>query len=317
MAELTNPHPPSGDLFDEIDELKRARNAVILAHFYQDPDIQDLADVIGDSLALSQAAQKTDADVILFAGVHFMAETAKILNPDKTVIVPDLAAGCSLADSAPTDAFRRFREEHPDHVVVSYINTTAEVKALSDWICTSSNALRIIEQIPKEKPILFAPDANMGRWLIRETGRDMTLWQGVCVVHDVFSEKRILALMAEHPNAEVLAHPECQEAILRHADVVGSTTKIIKHAVESAGTEFIVATEPGVLHQMEKQAPGKTYIAAPPDDETCACNECPYMRLNTLEKIRDALRDLKPQVDVAPEIARKALVPVERMLALG
>ncbi len=317
MAELTNPHPPSGDLFDEIDELKRARNAVILAHFYQDPDIQDLADVIGDSLALSQAAQKTDADVILFAGVHFMAETAKILNPDKTVIVPDLAAGCSLADSAPTDAFRRFREEHPDHVVVSYINTTAEVKALSDWICTSSNALRIIEQIPKEKPILFAPDANMGRWLIRETGRDMTLWQGVCVVHDVFSEKRILALMEEHPNAEVLAHPECQEAILRHADVIGSTTKIIKHAVESAGTEFIVATEPGVLHQMEKQAPGKTYIAAPPDDETCACNECPYMRLNTLEKIRDALRDLKPQVDVAPEIARKALVPVERMLALG
>jgi quinolinate synthase len=317
MAEQSTPTPPAGDLFDEIDELKRARNAVILAHFYQDPDIQDLADVIGDSLALSQAAQKTDADVILFAGVNFMAETAKILNPDKTVVVPDLAAGCSLADSAPTEAFRRFREAHPDHVVVSYINTTAEVKALSDWICTSSNALRIIQQIPEEKPILFAPDANMGRWLIRETGRDLTLWQGVCVVHDVFSEKRILKLMEEHPDAEVLAHPECTEAILRHADVIGSTTKIIKHAVESAGTEFIVATEPGVLHQMEKLAPGKTYIAAPPENETCACNECPYMRLNTLEKIRDALRDLRPQVDVPKEIAGQALVPLERMLALG
>lgn len=316
---MTQPakHLPGDDIFDEIEQLKRDRNAILLAHYYQDPDIQDIADVIGDSLALAQAAQKTDAEVICFAGVHFMAETAKILNPERVVVVPDLEAGCSLADSAPADAFARFKAEHPDHTVVSYINCSADVKAMSDWICTSSNAERVIAAIDEQTPILFAPDANLGRFLMQKTGREMTLWNGVCVVHDVFSERRILELKASHPKAKLLAHPECQEAVLRHADLVGSTTKIIKYAVEDEATEYIVATEPGVLHQMEKLAPHKTYIAAPPEDASCACNECPFMRLNTLEKIRDALKNLSPRIEVPEETARRALAPLERMLSLG
>jgi quinolinate synthase len=309
--------PPSTDALDDIERLRRERNAVILAHYYQEPEIQDLADVCGDSLQLAQAAQKTDADVIVFSGVHFMAETAKILNPDKTVVVPDLEAGCSLADSCPADAFARFKAQHPDHVVVSYINCTAEVKALSDWICTSSNADRVIGAIPEDKPILFAPDANLGRYLMRKTGREMVLWQGLCIVHDVFSERALLELRAEHPDAEVLAHPECQEAILRHADFIGSTTKIIERGAKSDAPAFIVATEPGVLHQMARQSPDKQFIPLPGQDESCACNECPYMRLNTVEKLRDALRDLSPAIDVDPDLARRAMVPLERMLSLG
>jgi len=307
----------AGDIFEEIAELKREKNAILLAHYYQEPDIQDIADVIGDSLALAQAASKVEKDVICFAGVHFMAETAKILNPDRIVVVPDMEAGCSLADSCPAEAFREFREARPDHVVVSYINCSAAVKAQSDWICTSSNARRVIEAIPKEQPILFAPDQNLGRYLIRETGREMTLWQGVCVVHDIFSEDRLLALMEKHPDAEVVAHPECQDSILRHANFVGSTTAMIKQVSRSSAVSFIVATEPGVIHQMEKEAPGKRFIAAPPEDETCACNECPFMRLNTLEKIRDSLKTLEPRIEMSTELRLAAKRPLERMLALG
>ena len=305
------------DIIEEIEALKRSRNAVILAHYYQEPEIQDIADVVGDSLALAQAAQKTDADVICFAGVHFMAEGAKILNPSKTVVVPDLEAGCSLADSCPPDDFARFKAAHPDHVVVSYINCSAEVKALSDWICTSSNAARVIAAIPEDQPIIFAPDKNLGRFLAAETGRDMLLWDGVCIVHDVFSEQRILELREAHPGAELIAHPECPEAVLRHADYVGSTTQLIKRSVASEASTFIVATEPGVIHQMERESPGKTFLPAPGKDESCACNECPFMRLNTLEKLRDCLRDLGPTVDVDPALAERALKPLERMLSLG
>jgi quinolinate synthase len=316
MTEPAQTHV-AGDIFEEIEALKAEKNAILLAHYYQDPDIQDIADVIGDSLALAQAAQKVDKDVICFAGVHFMAETAKILNPERTVVIPDLEAGCSLADSCPVEAFRAFKAERPDHVVVSYINCSAAVKAESDWICTSSNARRVIDAIPEDQPILFAPDINLGRYLVRETGRQMTLWEGVCVVHDVFSEERILALKEQHPEAEIIAHPECTDAILRHAVFVGSTTGLIRHVKESDATSFIVATEPGVLHQMEKLAPDKTFIAAPPEDETCSCNECPYMRLHTLEKIRDALKNLEPRIELPPDLREAAKKPLERMLALG
>ncbi len=316
MADPVSNHV-AGDIFEEIEALKREKNAILLAHYYQEDDIQDIADVIGDSLALAQAAQKVDKDVIVFAGVHFMAETAKILNPERIVVIPDLEAGCSLADSCPADAFRAFKEARPDHVVVSYINCSAEVKALSDWICTSSNARRVIDAIPKDTPIIFAPDQNLGRYLIRETGREMVLWEGVCLVHDVFSEQRILELKKANPEAEIIAHPECQDAILRHAAFVGSTTGLIKRVSESDAQVFIVATEPGVIHQMEKQAPGKTFLPAPPEDETCACNECPYMRLNTLEKIRDCLRSLEPRLELEDTLREAAKKPLERMLSLG
>ena len=307
---------PTLDLYDEIERLKKEKNAIILAHYYQEADIQDIADYIGDSLGLSRKAAETDADIIVFAGVHFMAETAIIVNPDKKVILPDLNAGCSLADSCPPDQFKAFVESHPDHTVVSYINCSAAVKALSDIICTSSNAEHIIRQIPEDKPIIFAPDQNLGRYLMKQTGRDMLLWEGVCIVHEVFSEQKLVQLKMRHPEAEVLAHPECEEAVLRHADFIGSTTGILRYATESPTETFIVATEGGILHQMEKQNPTKTFIAAPPDNG-CACNECPHMRLNTIEKLYLCLKHEQPQITMDEELRKKALVPIERMLEMS
>ena len=308
---------PTLDLFEAIDALKKERNAVILAHYYQDPDIQDVADFIGDSLALAQKAEGTTADVILFAGVHFMAETAKILNPSKTVLVPDMAAGCSLADSCPAPELAKLKARYPDHVVVSYINCSAEVKALTDIICTSSNAVKVIESIPADKGIIFAPDKNLGRYLIQQTGRDMVLWQGTCIVHEQFSARKLVALKARHPEAVVLAHPECEDQVLVHADVIGSTKKLLDHVTAHPEGTFIVVTEPGIMHQMAKAAPGATLIAAPPEEDTCACNECPFMRLNTLEKIYLALRDMQPELLMEPELMAKAKVPLDRMLELS
>ncbi len=307
---------PAIDLYEEIEALKDQRNALILAHYYQDPDIQDIADYLGDSLKLAQIASQTDADVIVLCGVLFMAETAKIINPGLTVLLPDLDAGCSLAEGCPADAFAEHIARYPDHAVVTYINTSAGVKALSDIICTSSNAPRVIASVPPDQPILFAPDKHLGRYLIRQTGRDMLLWEGTCVVHDIFSEQEILRLKAEYPQALVLAHPECQETILRHADHIGSTTSIIKFATSRNGGQFIVATEEGVVHQMKKMAPDNLYIPAPTDDG-CACNQCPYMRKITLEKVYLALRDLQPEITLDEELRLKALRPLERMLALG
>src|ERR1700733_14175956 len=272
------------DLFLEIDRLKKEKNAVVLAHYYQDADIQDVADYIGDSLGLAQQAEKTTADLIVFAGVHFMAETAKILNPGKKVVLPDLRAGCSLADSAPGYLFKAFREKHPDHLVISYINCSAEVKALSDIICTSSNAEKIVESIPKDQKIIFAPDRNLGAYLVKKTGRDMLLWDGACMVHEIFSLEKITRLKVRYPEAKLIAHPECEEPILRLADFIGSTTALLKYSQSDASQEFIVATETGILHQMQKENPTKTFIPAPPTTN-CACNDCPYMKLNTLEKL--------------------------------
>jgi quinolinate synthase len=305
------------ELEAEIRRLKVERNAVILAHYYQESEIQDLADFVGDSLQLSQAAAKTTADVICFCGVHFMAETAKILNPDKIVVVPDLQAGCSLADGCPAPLFSKWLEKYPDHTVVSYINCSADVKALSDVICTSSNAVKIVKALGKEK-VVFAPDRHLGAFVAKQTGRDdLVLWQGTCIVHETFSERRLLELKAKHPDAEIIAHPECDESILRHASHVASTSGLIKYAKESPKQTFIVATEAGILHKMQKEAPGKTLIAAPPEDESCSCNECPFMRRNTLEKLYLCLRDLQPRVDV-PEATRvKALKPIERMLEMS
>jgi quinolinate synthase len=307
---------PSLDLFAEIARLKRDMNAILLAHYYQEPDIQDIADVIGDSLQLAQAAARTRADAIVFCGVHFMAETAKILNPDKLVVVPDLTAGCSLADGCPASAFEPFIRAHPGHFVISYINCSAEVKALSDVICTSSNAERIIRQIPPERPIIFAPDQQLGRYLMRKTGRDMLLWPGACSVHVIFSERAIVRLKAEHPDALVLAHPECEERVLRLADHIGSTTSILEYARKSPARSFIVATEPGIIHQMKKACPDKEFIPAPPDNG-CACNECPYMRLNTVEKVYLAMRDRRPEITLAEELRTRCLAPLERMLEIS
>jgi quinolinate synthase len=304
------------DLFGEIARLKREMNAVILAHYYQEPDIQDIADVIGDSLALSQAAAKTDASVIVFCGVHFMAETAKILNPDKLVLLPDLAAGCSLSDSCPAPAFEAFVGAHPGHTVITYINSSAAVKALSDVICTSSNAEKIVRRIPGERPILFAPDQHLGRYVIRQTGRDMVLWPGACSVHVTFSERRLIRLKAEHPDALVLAHPECEESVLRLADHVGSTTSILKYATTSPAPRFIVVTEAGIIHQMKKACPDKEFIPAPPESG-CSCNECPYMRLNTLEKVYLCMRDRRPAITLDEELRAKCLVPLQRMLEMS
>jgi quinolinate synthase len=304
------------DLFDDIARLKREMNAIILAHYYQEPDIQDIADVIGDSLQLAQAAAKTDASVIVFCGVHFMAETAKILNPRKLVLLPDLAAGCSLSDGCPAPQFEEFVRRHPGHTVITYINSSAAVKALSDIICTSSNAERIVRQIPAERPILFAPDQHLGRFVIKQTGRNMVLWPGSCSVHVTFSERRLIRLKAEHPDALVLAHPECEEPVLRHADHVGSTTSILNYAVRSPATSFIVATEAGIIHQMKKAAPGKTFIPAPPENG-CSCNECPYMRLNTLEKVHRCMRDRRPEIEMPSDLRLKCLVPLQRMLEMS
>jgi quinolinate synthase len=310
------PAPAVADLDAEIVRLKAERNAVLLAHYYQESEIQDLADFIGDSLQLAQAAQKTKADVILFAGVHFMAETAKILNPERIVVVPDMRAGCSLADGCPVERFRAWKAKYPGAIVISYVNCSAAVKAESDYICTSSNAKKIVAAVPSDKQILFAPDRNLGRYLIKETGRDMVLWPGSCVVHETFSHKKLVGLKQQHPHAQIIAHPECDQVVLELADFVGSTSALLKHVVTDGGSEYIVATEPGILHQMRKQAPHKTLIAAPPTG-TCACNECPYMRLNTAEKVYLALRDLAPRLELDETLRRRAQVPIERMLELS
>ena len=304
------------DLFEAINALKQKLNAVILAHYYQDPDIQDIADYLGDSLGLSQQAASTNADVIVFAGVHFMAETAKILNPDKLVLLPDLDAGCSLADSCPADAFAEFKADYPNHLVISYINCTAEIKAMSDIICTSSNAVKIVNQIPKYQPIIFAPDRNLGRYVMEQTGRDLVLWQGSCIVHETFSEKKLIQLKIEHPDAEIIAHPECEPPVLRHASYIGSTTALLKYSQTSSSREFIVATEPGIIHQMQKQTPTKRFIPAPAMNN-CACNECPYMRLNTLEKLYLAMENRQPEITMSEEIRVAALRPMQRMLEMS
>ncbi|MCU0656241.1 MAG: quinolinate synthase NadA [Polyangiaceae bacterium] len=302
---------------EEIVRLKKERNAIILAHYYQDGEIQDVADFIGDSLQLAQAARSAKADVICFAGVHFMAETAKILNPERIVVIPDLDAGCSLADGCPAERFRQWKARHPGAVTVSYINCSAAVKAESDYICTSSNAEKIVRAIPADKTILFAPDRNLGRHVEKVTGRTMIHWPGSCLVHETFSERKIIALLERHPGAEVIAHPECEDGILRHASFIGSTTALLKYAVSSPKQRFIVATEPGILHQMKKQAPDKEYIPAPPMNERCACNECPHMKRNTLEKVYLALRDLQPRIEMDASLRERARLPIDRMLALS
>lgn len=299
----------------EILRLKEEMRAVILAHYYQDSIIQDIADIRGDSFELSRRARESDADVIVFAGVHFMAETAKILNPAKTVLMPDLNAGCSLAESAPAHLFRRFREAHPDHLAVTYINCTAEVKALSDIICTSSSAETILERIPKDIPILFSPDKNLGRYVREKTGREMLLWQGVCTVHEQFSERRIAQLHNDNPDAEVIAHPECEGGVLQQADFIGSTSALLQYVQSSPARRFIVATEAGILHQMRLKAPEKEFIPAPPDNQ-CACNVCDYMKVNTLEKLYLCMRDRRPEIIVPEHVRLRALPPIERMLAL-
>lgn len=304
------------DLFGAIEELKKELNAVVLAHYYQEPDIQDIADYIGDSLGLSQKAANTDADVIVFAGVHFMAETAKILNPNKLVLLPDLDAGCSLADSCPPDEFGAFKAAHPDHIVVSYINCSAAIKAMSDIICTSSNSVKIVQQIPEDQPIIFAPDKNLGRYVSEQTGRDLVMWEGSCIVHETFSEKKIVQLKIEHPQAEIIAHPECEPQVLRHADYIGSTTALLKYCQQSATEEFIVATEPGIIHQMEKDAPQKNFIPAPAMNN-CACNECPHMRLNTLEKLYLAMKNRAPEITLPEDTRVAALKPIQRMLEMS
>lgn len=304
------------NLEEEILELKKKHNAVILAHYYQESEIQDLADFIGDSLELSRKAVSTDADVIVFAGVHFMAETAKILNPTKKVIVPDLNAGCSLAEGCPAPMFKQFIDANPGHIVISYINCSAAVKALSDIICTSSNAVKIVELVPKDKNIIFAPDRNLGKYIIRKTGRDMLLWQGTCIVHETFSERKIIGLKLENPDALLIAHPECEENVLDRADFIGSTSALLKFTSESGSNEFIVATEEGIIHQMLKRSPGKKFIPAPPD-ANCSCNECPYMKLNTMEKLYLCMRDLKPEIIMDEEIRLKALKPIQKMLEMS
>lgn len=307
---------PTLDLFAEIATLKKQKNAIILAHYYQDADIQDVADFIGDSLGLAQQAEKTNADLIVFAGVHFMAETAKILNPQKKVVLPDLKAGCSLADSCPPAAFKRFKDEHPDHIVISYINCTADIKSLSDIICTSSNAVKIVESVPKEQKIIFAPDKNLGRYIIKTTGRDMVLWDGTCMVHEIFSEQKIVKLKNRHPHAKVIGHPECEEIVLQHADFIGSTTALLKYTQTSSGKEFIVATESGIIYQMQKSSPEKTFIPAPPNNN-CACNDCPHMKLNTLEKIYLCMKYELPELILPEDLRVASYKPLKRMLDIS
>jgi quinolinate synthase len=307
---------PALDLFSEIERLKKEKNAVLLAHYYQDADIQDVADFIGDSLGLAQEAARTKADMIVFAGVHFMAETAKILNPDKKVLLPDLKAGCSLADSAPADLFREFRERNPDHLVISYINCTAEIKALSDIICTSSNAEKIIESLPLSQKIIFAPDKNLGAYLMRKTGRDMLLWNGACIVHEIFSVKKITELRTRHPHAKFIAHPECEEPVLQMADFIGSTTALLKYTQSGKANEFIVGTESGIIHQMKISSPDKIFIPAPPETN-CACNDCPYMKLNTLEKLYLCMEYETPEILMAEDLLKKGRIPIDRMLEIS
>jgi len=307
---------PGLDLFAEIGRLKKKKNAVLLAHYYQEPDIQDVADYIGDSLGLAQQAEKTDADVIVFAGVHFMAETAKILNPAKKVLIPDLKAGCSLSDSCPPPLFKKFKEKHPDHVVVSYINCSAGIKALSDVICTSSNAKIIVESFPKDQPIIFAPDKNLGAYINKVTGRNMLLWNGACMVHEIFSLEKITKLKVRHPRAKLIAHPECEEEVLRIADFIGSTTGLLKYTQKDDAAEYIVATETGILHQMMKASPHKKFIPAPPNNN-CACNDCPHMKLNTLEKLYLCMEYELPEITMDEELRLAALKPIQRMLEIS
>jgi len=307
---------PPADLDAEIRRLKRERNAVLLAHFYQESEIQDLADHIGDSLELARAAARTEADVIVFAGVHFMAETAKILNPERTVVVPDLAAGCSLADGCPVEQFKAWKAGYPGAVVVSYINCSAAVKAESDYICTSSNAVKIVSSIPPDTQVLFAPDRNLGRFVAKQTGRELVLWPGSCIVHETFSLRKLEGLLHANPDAKLIAHPECEEPLLERAAFIGSTAALLRFVQSDDAPAFIVATESGILHQMRLKAPNKRFIAAPPE-ANCACNECPFMRLNTPEKVYRALRDLTPAVDLDPELRERARVPIDRMLALS
>ena len=304
------------DLFNEIYYLKKEKQAIILAHYYQNNDIQDVADYIGDSLGLAQQAQKTTSKIILFAGVHFMAETAKILNPSKKVLIPDFKAGCSLADSCPEDAFKLFKEKHPDHIVITYINCTAEIKALSDIICTSSNAIQIVESLPKEQKIIFAPDKNLGNYINKKTGRNMLLWDGACMVHEIFSLEKLIKLKLQHPDAKVIAHPECEDKILNYADFIGSTTALLNFSTTSQAKEFIVLTETGILYQMQKNNPQKTFIPAPPNN-SCACNDCPHMKLNTLEKIYVALKYEEPEITMSLDLIERAKRPIIRMLELS
>lgn len=307
---------PSLDLFAEIEKLKKEKNAVILAHYYQEPDIQDIADYIGDSLGLARSAAKTDADIIVFAGVHFMAETAKILNPGKKVLIPDLKAGCSLSDSCPPELFRRFKEKHPDHIVISYINCSAEIKALSDIICTSSNAKDIVDSLPADQKIIFAPDKNLGAYINKVTGRNMVLWNGACMVHEIFSLEKITRLKERHKDAKLIAHPECEEPILRIADFIGSTTALLEFTKKDKGAAYIVATESGILHKMIESSPEKTFIAAPPDN-ACACNDCPHMKRNTLEKVYLCLKYEQPEIIMDESLRLAARKPIDRMLALS
>lgn len=307
---------PTLDLFKEIERLKKEKNAILLAHYYQEPDIQDVADYIGDSLGLAQEAERTDADIIVFAGVHFMAETAKILNPTKKVLLPDLNAGCSLSDSCPPPLFKAFKDKHPDHIVISYINCSAGIKALSDIICTSSNAQLIVESLPKDQKIIFAPDKNLGGYINKKTGRDMVLWNGACMVHEIFSLEKITKLKERHKEAKIIAHPECEEQVLRIADFIGSTSQLLSYTQKDEATSFIVATETGILHQMEKLSPDKTFIPAPPNN-ACACNDCPHMKLNTLEKLYLCMKYELPEIKMDEQLRLQAKKPIDEMLRLS
>lgn len=313
---LDVPIDPTLDLVEEINKLKKEKNAVLLAHYYQEPIIQDIADYIGDSLGLSQEAAKTEADIIVFAGVHFMAETAKILSPEKKVILPDTKAGCSLSDSCPPHLFAKFKENYPDHLVITYVNCTAELKALSDIVCTSSNAVQIVESLPPDQKIIFGPDKNLGDYVMRKTGRDMVLWNGACMVHEIFSQDKIEALRMENPQAKFIAHPECEKHILEAADFIGSTSALLNYTKSNPADTFIVATESGIIHQMQKSSPNKIFIPAPPDN-TCACNDCPYMKLNTLEKLYNCLKYELPEVDLPADVISRARKPIERMLEIS
>jgi len=308
--------PPTLDLFEAINELKKQKKMIVLAHYYQEPDIQDVADYIGDSLGLAQKAAETDAEIIVFAGVHFMAETAKILNPNTKVLLPDLNAGCSLADSAPADLFKAFKAKHPDHLVVSYINCSAEIKALSDIICTSGNDEAIINSIPTNQPILFAPDKNLGAYLNKKTGREMLLWNGACMVHEIFSLQKIMQLKVRHPEAKFIAHPECEDAVLNIADFIGSTTQLLKYSSQSNASTFIVGTETGILHKMQQLSPNKTFIPAPPTN-SCACSDCPHMKLNTLEKIYVCMQYEQPELTMDENLRLAALQPITRMMEIS
>ncbi len=313
---LDLPVDPTLDLVEEISRIKKEKNAVILAHYYQESEIQDIADYIGDSLGLSQQAAKTEADIIVFAGVHFMAETAKILSPQKKVLLPDLKAGCSLSDSCPPHLFAKFKELYPDHLVITYVNCTAELKALSDIVCTSSNAVQIVESLPSDQKIIFGPDRNLGAYVKHKTGRDLVLWNGACMVHEIFSQEKIDHIRATYPDAKFIAHPECEEHILQAADYIGSTSGLLKYTKENPAQTFIVATESGIIHQMQKASPHKVFIPAPPNN-ACACNDCPYMKLNTLEKLYNCMKYELPEVTLPVDVINRARRPIERMLEIS